>query len=126
AGVTRQLQWVRISDEIELLDAPGVIPWRLENQKDAVKLAICEDIGEAAYDNQRVAAALVDLLVELDFDKVLQSRYELDLIAMSGEEYVHNLGKNRYQGDTERAALQLLNDFRKGLMGAIPLEFPPT
>ncbi|MGK7936034.1 MAG: ribosome biogenesis GTPase YlqF, partial [Xenococcaceae cyanobacterium] len=47
AGVTRQLQWVRISPEIELLDAPGVIPWRIENQENAVKLAICEDIGEA-------------------------------------------------------------------------------
>ncbi|MGK7878043.1 MAG: ribosome biogenesis GTPase YlqF [Xenococcaceae cyanobacterium] len=125
AGVTRQLQWVRISDEIELLDAPGVIPGKLDNQKDAVKLAICEDIGEAAYDNQQVAAVLVDLLVELDFDKVLQSRYNIDPIAMTGEDYVYSLGDSRYSGDVERAALQLLNDFRKGLMGAIPLEFPP-
>ena len=125
AGVTRQLQWVRISDKIELLDAPGVIPWRLENQKDAVKLAICEDIGEAAYENQQVAAALVDLLVELDFDNTLLSRYALAPISMTGEEYIHALGKSRYRGDAERAALQLLNDFRKGLMGTIPLEFPP-
>ena len=33
AGVTKQLQWVKISPEIELLDAPGVIPWRIENQQ---------------------------------------------------------------------------------------------
>jgi ribosome biogenesis GTPase A len=126
AGVTRQLQWVRISPEIELLDAPGVIPWKLDNQKNAVKLAICEDIGEAAYDNQKVAAALVDLLVELDFDAILKSRYEVDPIDFTGEEYIHKLGELRYQGDIERGALQLLNDFRKGLMGAIPLELPPN
>ena len=124
AGVTRQLQWVRISEQIELLDAPGVIPVKLNNQKDAVKLAICEDIGEAAYDNQRIAAALVDLLVELGFESVF-SRYGLAPLSMSGEEYVYTLGNHRYQGDTERAAVQLLNDFRKGLMGAIPLELPP-
>jgi ribosome biogenesis GTPase A len=124
AGVTRQLQWVRISEEIELLDAPGVIPVKLDNQADALKLAICEDIGEAAYDNQNVAAVLVDLLVELAYDEILPSRYGVDPLSGTGEEYIHQLADSRYQGDTERAALQLLNDFRKGLMGAIPLELP--
>jgi ribosome biogenesis GTPase A len=125
AGVTRQLQWVRISEDLELLDAPGVIPLKLESQKDAIKLAICEDIGEAAYDNQHIAGALVDLLVELAYERILQSRYGVDPLSVTGEEYIHELGNSRYQGDTERAALQLLNDFRKGLMGGIPLELPP-
>jgi ribosome biogenesis GTPase A len=124
-GVTRQLQWVRISQEIELLDAPGVIPGKLENQEDAVKLAICDDIGEAAYDNQRVAATLVDLLVKLNFSSVLESRYHLDPLSLTGEAYVHSLGMKVFQEDKERAACQLLNDFRKGIMGTIPLEFPP-
>lgn len=124
AGVTRQLQWVRISDEIELLDAPGVIPWRLDNQDDAIKLAICEDIGEAAYDNQRVAGALVDGLVELGFAEVLKSRYQLDPVELTGEEYLYNLAQARYRGDVERVAVLLLNDFRKGIMGLIPLERP--
>ena len=125
AGVTRQLQWVRISPEIELLDAPGVIPSKLENQKNALKLAICEDIGEAAYDNQRVAAATIDLLVQLNFERVLQDRYNIAPLSVTGEEYLHNLSDEHYHGDLERAANQLLNDFRKGLMGNIPLESPP-
>ncbi|WP_017307021.1 ribosome biogenesis GTPase YlqF [Spirulina subsalsa] len=125
AGVTRQLQWVRISDDIELLDAPGVIPWRLENQGDAVKLAICEDIGEASYDNHRVAAALVDLLQELDFAEVLSSRYGLEIGSSTGEEYLYTLAHQQYRGDLERVAVLFLNDFRKGALGAIPLEFPP-
>jgi ribosome biogenesis GTPase A len=124
AGVTRQLQWVRISEEIELLDAPGIIPWRLENQQDAVKLAICEDIGQASYDNQLVAAAAVDLLTELDFGNVLQSRYHLDPYTMTGEAYIHEMAESLYKGDKERVARQILYDFRTGNMGAIPLELP--
>ncbi len=125
AGVTRQLQWVRISKEIELLDAPGVIPWKLEDRQNAIKLAICEDIGEAAYDNQRIAAALVDLLLELNCDKILQSRYQVAPKLMTGEEYIYHLATVSYNADKERTARQLLNDFRTGLMGAIALEFPP-
>lgn len=126
AGVTRQLQWVRISDTLELLDAPGVIPSRLDKQEDAVKLAICEDIGEAGYDNQRITAALVDLVVEMQYDEVLKSRYGLDPRTMTGEEFIERLAQTRYKEDKERATMQLLNDFRKGIMGAIPLELPPV
>ena len=126
AGVTRQLRWVRILETLELLDSPGVIPSRIESQEDAVKLAICEDIGDAAYDNQRVAAAFVDLLVKLEYESILNSRYGLDTLTMTGEEYVFQLAMTRYQEDRERAASQILNDFRKGLMGSIPLELPPS
>ncbi|WP_172657353.1 ribosome biogenesis GTPase YlqF [Myxosarcina sp. GI1] len=125
AGVTRQLRWVRISDEIELLDAPGVIPWKLDHQEDAVKLAICEDIGQASYDNQLIAAAAVEFLVELDFGNILESRYHLDPHSVTGEAYIYQLGDRLYQGDRERVARQILYDFRTGNMGAIPLELPP-
>lgn len=125
AGVTRQLRWVRISDAIELLDAPGVIPLKLENQKNAVKLAICEDIGEASYDNQLITTAFIDLVVNLGFPELLQSRYQLDPLDMSAEEYLFQLAEQKYQGDRERIAVQMLNDFRKGLLGPVPLEFPP-
>ncbi len=126
AGVTRQLKWVRISDTIELLDAPGVIPIKLGNQANAVKLAICDDIGTASYDNQLITTALIDLLVNLGFPDILQSRYHLDAIDMTAEDYLFQVGETKYKGDRERAAVQILNDFRKGLMGPIPLEFPPV
>lgn len=124
AGVTRQLRWVRISDQIEMLDAPGVIPGRLDEQEDAIKLAICDDIGEAAYDNQRIASALVDLLAMSEFQEVFTTRYHLPLEFQTGEEYLYQLAQHRHQGDVERTAMELLNDYRKGLMGAIPLESP--
>jgi ribosome biogenesis GTPase A len=125
AGVTRQLRWVRISDQIELLDAPGVLPSKLNDQDAALKLAICDDIGEAAYDNQRVAAALIDLLTHLQTAHLLESRYGVEVGQLTGEAYLHHLADQKYQTDVERAACQLLNDFRKGNLGAIALEQPP-
>ncbi|TVQ21300.1 MAG: ribosome biogenesis GTPase YlqF [Leptolyngbya sp. DLM2.Bin15] len=131
-GVTRQLRWVRISEELELLDAPGVLPSLLSDQKAALKLAMCDDIGDASYDNQRVASSLVDLLWDLADrpgganPEVLKTRYGVEVQGLTGESYLENLGLERYQGDRERAARQLLNDFRKGSLGAIPLELPPV
>lgn len=132
AGVTRQLRWIRISDELELLDAPGVLPSQLEDQEAAVKLALCDDIGEAAYDNQRVAAALIEQIKALQAKAewmppdVLRSRYDLDPSDLTGESYLAELAEQKYQGDVERVARQLLNDFRKGTLGAIALELPPN
>jgi ribosome biogenesis GTPase A len=132
-GVTRQLRWVRISDQLELLDAPGVIPAKLENQAAALKLAICDDIGEASYDNQLIAAAFVDILNELQYaepsllpKEPLKSRYELDPTSYTGDEYLHILAEHRYKGDVERAARQLITDYRKGFLGEIPLDLPPS
>ena len=112
AGVTRQLRWVRLSDRpgksanLEILDAPGIIPWRLDNQENAVKLAICEDIGEASYDNQRVAAMMVDLITQLPelagetpaYER-LRDRYHLNPREMTGESYLTQLGGDRHQGE---------------------------
>lgn len=130
-GVTRQLRWVRISDQLELLDAPGVIPARLDSQAAAVKLAICDDIGEASYDNQLIAAAFVDILNELQetYPKFLPphpllTRYDLDSVIHTGEGYLQALAEHRYKGDIERTARQIITDFRKGLLGSIPLELP--
>ncbi|NCJ06151.1 ribosome biogenesis GTPase YlqF [Synechococcales cyanobacterium C] len=133
-GVTRSLRWVRISDQLDLLDAPGVLPAKLLDQAAAYRLAICDDIGEASYDTQLAAAALVETLQKLpDYNaqvagfgppNPLNARYHLDAKDCSGETYVATLATARYQRDRERAARQLLSDFRKGLLGSIALEMP--
>lgn len=122
AGVTRQLRWVRISDQIELLDAPGVLPNKLTNQDAAIKLAICDDIGEAAYDNQRVASELIELIRS---SSALETRYGLELGDLTGESYLKALAEANYKNDVERTARQILTDFRKGNLGTIALEMPP-
>lgn len=132
AGVTRQLRWVRIAGELDLLDAPGVIPARLDNQEAAFKLAICDDIGEAAYDTQRVSAAFIDLLKGLEqaqglalYSQALSDRYHIAPSELTGESFLATLADQTFQQDQEKAARRLLDDFRVGNLGALPLEWPP-
>lgn len=132
-GVTRQLRWIRISEELELLDAPGILPAQLKNQDAAIKLAICDDIGQAAYDNQRVAASLVELFKSLgaiapseSYLGALSERYGVAVGPQSGESYLQSVAETRYQSDLERAARTLLRDYRIGHLGSLPLEWPPA
>lgn len=137
-GVTRSLQWVRIggaegSEEgaIELLDSPGIIPARQFDQQSAIKLAICNDIGEASYDRVVVAASMCDQITSLhsqnpgfvDMKKIL-ARYDFKFDELTGEEVVFEVAQRYYQGNSVSAADKLLGDFRKGLLGFSSLESP--
>jgi ribosome biogenesis GTPase A len=116
---------VRVSEELELLDAPGIIPGRLNNQAAAIKLAICDDIGEASYDRQRVTAAMIELIKELGYAENLQAKYDVDPLPMTGEDYIRAIADKQYLGDMERSAHNLLNNFRTGGLGPIGLDMPP-
>lgn len=58
-------RWVRFGKDLELLDSPGILPMRISDQTAAIKLAICDDIGEKSYDVADVAAILVQMLTKL-------------------------------------------------------------
>lgn len=141
-GVTKRIQWVRLGaaamgnarkeDELELLDSPGIIPAKQVNAETALKLAVCNDIGQASYDVQVVAAELVGMLKAtaaakpgyVDLDRVGE-RYQLDVRAMTGDEFLHALAAKLYRGNLYSAADRLMGDFRRGLLGAVTLELPP-
>lgn len=126
-GITRQLRWIRIGSGLDLLDTPGIIPPALHDQTVAVKLAICDDIGEASYTPELVAAAFLDLIrqVEPKSATVLTQRYELQDLEAPGSILLDELARSRYRRDQHRAAHQVLNDYRKGLLGSLALECPP-
>jgi ribosome biogenesis GTPase A len=121
-GVTRQLRWIRISDQIELLDTPGILPPLMDNQEAALKLAICDDIGGASYDNSVVSAAAIEQF--RDLDAPLMERYGLDPSLGSGMDYLIAIAAKSFNNDGERAARAVLQDFRKGRLGLFALEFP--
>ena len=137
-GVTRQLMWVRIGglegsqeNTIELLDSPGIIPAQQINQLNAIKLAICNDIGEASYDRVVVAAHMCDLVNELARKRgryvnmrKINERYNFKFNDMTGEEIVYEVAESMYQGNSISAADKLLGDFRRGYFGYGSLEFP--
>jgi ribosome biogenesis GTPase A len=141
-GVTRSLQWVRIGgdkaldttkeSEIELLDSPGIIPAKHLDQDCAMKLAICNDIGEASYDRTLAAAAMCDRLIDIHKSKpsyvnmeAIKTRYSIEFDEMDGDEIVEAISEKYCQGNNIGAADKLLSDFRSGSLGKASLERPP-
>jgi ribosome biogenesis GTPase A len=161
-GVTRSLQWIRVRHgepgsskdtsrfpEFELLDSPGIIPAVLADQSDAMLLAACNCIGEAAYDNQAVAAYLCEWLLavhRLGFQQLVApywrnrciERYRVDPLdpqprdihqqheRVTGEDILYLVADNTCQGDPEDAARKILQDFRTGRMGPFCLQVAPS
>ena len=133
AGVTRTLRWVRLGQSLDLLDAPGVLPPRLDDQQAALHLALCDDIGQAAYDGESVALAFLAMLQTLANHSsagvspgLLQERYG---ISCDGEaaDPIHWLtaaAARHTSGQSDRMAQRLLDDFRRSVLGPIALELP--
>ncbi|KAL2895460.1 DAR GTPase 3 chloroplastic [Bienertia sinuspersici] len=119
--------WVRFGKDLELLDSPGIIPMRISDQSAAIKLAICDDIGERSYDVTDIAAILVQMLAKIPSigTKTLYSRYKIQTDGQSGQTFVHKLALKLFSGDVHQAAFRILTDFRKGKFGWFALERPP-
>ncbi|KAK9945303.1 hypothetical protein M0R45_010825 [Rubus argutus] len=126
-GVTRELKWVHFGKDLELLDSPGILPMRISDQTAAIKLAICDDIGERSYGVADIAAILVQMLTRLPSVgiKTLNKRYKMDEDGHCGKTFVQKLAVHLFNGDTHQAAFRVLTDFRKGRFGWIALERPP-
>ena len=133
AGVTRSLRWVRLGQELDLLDAPGVLPPRLDDQQAALHLALCDDIGEAAYDTEAVALAFVELLSGLEGSaasgvkpRLLEERYGVGgpALARDCHDWLQAAADRHTSSDRLRMAQRFLDDFRRGMLGPLALELP--
>lgn len=130
-GVTRHLQWVTLGaeGEVMLLDAPGILPMRLADQEAAVRLAICNDIGEASYTTSLVAADFIEQLRTHEDAKLrmktLETRYKFSIEGLAGDEFIAELAEKVCAGDKERAGRKILKDYQQGFLGAFGLEQVP-
>jgi ribosome biogenesis GTPase A len=133
AGVTRSLRWVRLGQDLDLLDAPGVLPPRLDDQQAALRLALCDDIGQASYDGEAVALAFLRLLPQLEpvaaagvVPGLLERRYGVAMSTAVPDPaaWLSACAARHTSGDTARMAQRLLDDFRRSLLGPISLELP--
>ena len=136
-GVTRDLRWVRVGGDLDLLDSPGVLPGRLADQTAANRLAMANDIGEASYLASSVAARLIEEMKRHErwssrrggLKEIVEKRYKFgpddDIDEMTGEDVVCYLAAKAQDDDLERAGTRILNDFRKTALGSFALELPP-
>jgi ribosome biogenesis GTPase A len=114
---------------LDLLDAPGVLPPRLDDQLAALRLALCDDIGQAAYDGEAVAMAFVQMLAGLEGvaasgvkPGLLESRYGVPVPDAHG--WLEAAAARHTSGDRARMAQRFLDDFRRGTLGPLALELP--
>ena len=133
AGVTRNLRWIRLESGIDLLDAPGVIPPNLEDQKSALNLALCDDIGEAAYEVESVAVEFIKIISKLNADKnanislkKISQRYGIDITRgfESPSKWIDEVAAKHTSGNRRRMSFKLLEDYRNQMLGKISLEVP--
>lgn len=127
-GVTKGKQWIRLSQSIELLDTPGILWPKFEDQQVGVRLAMLGSINDEIIDRQDLATRLIEYLKE-SYKGVLAERYGVDesldkyqlleAIAVSRKAL-----KKGDEPDTEKAAFLLLDDFRSAKIGMITLERP--
>lgn len=130
AGVTRTQQWIKTTDGVELLDTPGVLWPKLDDQDVAVRLAMTGAVRDDILDKEALAARLMTLL-HTAYPQALEQRYKIPPeLEAEGFEYLELMAKNRGMllsggvPNTERAAITLLDEFRGTKLGQISLEKP--
>ena len=125
AGVTRQQQWVRINPNLELLDTPGIIPTRQDDQRQAIKLAFVSSISENAYSPEPVAQALLDMLGGGKYKEITSAHYKVENLTLEDIALSRNWILKGEFPDTERTAMYILKDFREGRIGKFILDELP-
>ncbi len=130
-GVTRGNQWIRLSREVELLDTPGILWPRFEDQQVGVRLALLGSVKDDILDTQALALELLKFAGER-YPESLADRYQLSAEELKGEPafLLGRIAERRScllkgnEFDYARAAKLLLDDFRSGRLGRITLELP--
>ena len=138
-GVTKQKQWIRINDKIELLDTPGVLWPKFENEEVAMHLAFTGTIKEDILQKTEIAYNLVKFLVN-DYREALCEKYKIDNSFIEETlnrdlpeneniyEIMLEIGKKRGclisggRVDDEKTSKIILDDFKNGKLGKISIE----
>lgn len=126
-GETKGKQWVHIGDQLDLLDTPGVLWPKLENQVSAYRLAATGAISDTVFDMETVITQLIDELSRF-YRQELQSRYKLDSLGSTPYETIEMIGRKRgciVSGgivDMEKTYKLILKEYREGKIGKISLD----
>ena len=127
-GVTRGAQWIKLNRQLELLDTPGILWPRFENQEVGFRLALIGSIRDEVLNTEEMAFTFLQFL-RANYPGLLQQRYEIE----ESDDALENLNliaENRLcrlKGnmlDLKKASDIVIDDFRSGRLGRITLEFP--
>ena len=127
-GVTKGKQWIRLNKNVELLDTPGLLWPRFEDQAVGLKLAFIGSIKDEILQTEELAAELVKFMNE-NYPGVLENKYNVE---EDTDPYgmLKKIAESRHclvrgnELDTEKASVLLMDDFRNGRLGKLTLEYP--
>lgn len=128
-GITKGKQWVKLQDGLELLDTPGVLWPKFEDQQQGMRLAATGAISDDVFDEYAVARYLITYL-HRQYPAVLASRYELSALVEDADMMINEIGRKRGCLDpggeinTLKAARIVLRELRSGKLGRLSLEWP--
>ena len=127
-GVTKGKQWIRLNKNVELLDTPGILWPKFEDQSVGMKLAFIGSIKDEILQRTELAAEFVKFMQQ-NYPGVLAEKYSVE---EDGDAYgiLEGIARSRHclvrgsELDMEKASTLLLDDFRDGRLGRLTLEYP--
>ena len=128
-GVTKGKQWIRLNKNVELLDTPGILWPKFEDQSVGMRLAMIGSIKDEILNTDELALNLIRFLMEY-YPGRLTERYGCEETAQEAltvyEEIARRRGciKKGQELDYTKTGMLLLDDFRSGKLGRITLELP--
>ena len=126
-GVTKGKQWIRLSKQLELLDTPGILWPKFEDQQVGLRLAFIGSIKDEIMNLEELAAELISFMQDA-YPGVLAEKYTINE-KQNSYSVLEAIAESRHclvrgnELDTAKAAGMLLDDFRNGRLGRITLEF---
>ena len=127
-GVTKGKQWIRLNKNIELLDTPGILWPKFEDQMVGLRLALIGSIKDEILNVDELAVELIKIL-KMSYPGTLNNRYEVNE-DNDITDIIFEIAKNRNciqkggEADYSKACALLIDDFRSGKLGKLTLELP--
>lgn len=129
-GVTRGKQWIRVREDMEIMDTPGLLWPKIESEEQGLKLALLNIVGENAYEEYEVALYLLTVLRK-QAPQLFTEYYKVKQVAADDQELLSDIARQRGhlvkggQPDPEKTARQIISDFRSGNLGRLTLDQLP-
>ncbi|MFI3172012.1 MAG: ribosome biogenesis GTPase YlqF [Eubacteriales bacterium] len=127
-GVTKGKQWIRLNKSVELLDTPGILWPKFEDQEVGKKLAFIGSIKEEILQKDELAMEMIKFM-KLHYPGVLASKYDVEECEDSYAT-LRNIAEARHclirgnELDVPKASQLFIDDFKNGRLGRLTLEFP--
>jgi len=128
-GITKTNQWIKTKGNLELLDTPGILWPKFEDLDVALNLAFTGAIKDEILDIETLCLKLIERLAKY-FPNLLNNRYNIEIEGKSYLDIMEDIGKRRGciikggQIDHTKVSHIVLDEFRRGIIGSITLEFP--